>query len=441
LVSALQEHRDRMMSLARNGSPVALEELAQAVDDIGEHLLVADEELRVQHEHLLQSTNRLDLLVAAHEELFANAPVAYVQTDADGIIVRVNHAARRLLRLPPQPRRSHALVSMVENVYRPAVRTLINELRLEADLRETSRPPQPVEAHLVRSGGPSVPVLFTGRRSSDGGSGRPLLHWEIQERSLPAVSQPAAGATPRVGSTLRPGDVPAVRALADAAVDLAQQDSPSLALQHVVAHARSVPGCDEAGITLVRPRGHVDSPVTTGELAAACDQLQYDLGEGPCLQAVALQQTVRANQLASDPRWPNFGPKAAELGIGSMLAVPLAVFRGTTGALNLYASAEDAFDRDSELIAEAFASHAAIALAHAELEANLRVGLTTREEIGRAVGILMERHRVNATAAFDMLVYASQRAHRKLRDLAVWVNMTGEDPSLFIASDGRQARN
>ena len=66
---------------------------------------------------------------------------------------------------------------------------------------------------------------------------------------------------------------------------------------------------------------------------------------------------------------------------------------------------------------------------YADLEANLRIGLETRELVGRAVGILMERHRVTAQLAFDMLVTASQESHRKLRDIAAQVTETGEDPT------------
>jgi GAF domain-containing protein len=134
----------------------------------------------------------------------------------------------------------------------------------------------------------------------------------------------------------------------------------------------------------------------------------------------------------SESRWPQFAPRAAELGVGSMLVLPLNAPRGTLGSLNLYARATSAFDQDSALIADAFATHAGIALAHAQMESNLRTAMTSREEIGRAVGILMERHRVAATQAFDMLVFVSQRTHRKLRDIAAWVDATGEDPSVLL---------
>ncbi|HLY34157.1 MAG TPA: ANTAR domain-containing protein, partial [Jatrophihabitantaceae bacterium] len=140
----------------------------------------------------------------------------------------------------------------------------------------------------------------------------------------------------------------------------------------------------------------------------------------------------RVDDLRDDERWPEFATKASELGIRSVLAVPLMTTKGILGALNLYAHAPAAFDNDAETIASVFATHAAIALFHVELEANLRMGLSTREEIGRAVGILMERHRVSAARAFDMLVVASQRSHRKLRYIALWVNETGEDPASLV---------
>jgi GAF domain-containing protein len=226
-----------------------------------------------------------------------------------------------------------------------------------------------------------------------------------------------------------------VQTLAVAAVDIASQSSPAQTIEHVVAQARAaVPDCEEAGVMLVRARGRIESAANTGELAAACDKLEEALGEGPCLGAIERSEPIMVKDVAHDARWPRFGRHAASLGVGSLLAVPLSTPRGVIGALNLYSSRVDAFDDGDELIAVAFATHAAIALANAELEANLRTGLATREEIGRAVGILMERHRITASAAFDMLVVASQHSHRKLRDVATWVNETGEDPAALIAA-------
>ncbi|HKC77945.1 MAG TPA: GAF and ANTAR domain-containing protein, partial [Gaiellaceae bacterium] len=193
-----------------------------------------------------------------------------------------------------------------------------------------------------------------------------------------------------------------------------------------------IPGCDAVGITVLRGKRRLETPESSSGEAAACDQLQHELMQGPCLDTFDTNAVVRADDLAIDERWPEFAAKASELGVRSVLAVPLMTPKGILGALNLYAHHPNAFDADGQTIASVFATHAAIALFHSELEANLRMGLSTREEIGRAVGILMERHRVSASRAFDMLVYASQRSHRKLRYIALWVNETGEDPASLV---------
>src|SRR5579859_3834981 len=93
----LDIRRNRLLELARAESSDTAADLIAAIDDIGAQLMVADEELRVQNEQLTRSARQLDLLVAAHEELFANAPTAYVQSDSDGLVVRMNRAARELL--------------------------------------------------------------------------------------------------------------------------------------------------------------------------------------------------------------------------------------------------------------------------------------------------------------------------------------------------------
>ena len=232
----------------------------------------------------------------------------------------------------------------------------------------------------------------------------------------------------------RPQDGPAeddpLTTIADIASSLALQSSPDAMMQQVTVEAlAAIPGCDEVGITLVRGDGRLETPAATGEIAAKCDQIQYNYREGPCLEAFRTNQIVRVDDIASDTRWPQFALAAADLGIGGMLALPLSAPRNLMGALNLYAMSPNAFDDpDVERIAAAFVTHAAIAIMHSELEANLRVGMESREQIGRAVGILMERHRLTASAAFERLVASSQRTHRKLRDVAQWVNDTGEDP-------------
>jgi PAS domain-containing protein len=417
-LSELRAARERLRSLAE-GLPVAdAGQLADAVDTLTEQLLVADEELRVQSEHLEQSSRRLDLLVAVHEELFAGAPTAYIQTDDEGVIVRYNHAARRLLNLPPVSARSRTLVALVRDSERPVVRRVLSRLRTSARGPAAGTASDRVEV-TVRTDAGWLPVVARARRLSDAGTGRPLLHWELESAATARVPDSAS----RAGQ---------LRVLAEAAAELAGQPTPQQTLEHIAQLAmRSVAGCDQASVSVQRGRGKLESPAATGELAAACDQLQYELKEGPCVRALDETEPIRVTDMSAERRWPRFAPRAAQLGVGSMLAIPLAAPRGLVGALNLYAKSPDAFSADDQLGAQAYAVHAGIALAHAELEANLRLGMETREQIGRAVGILMERNRITAGDAFDLLVVASQNAHRKLRDVAAWVNETGEDPVRF----------
>jgi AmiR/NasT family two-component response regulator len=104
-----------------------------------------------------------------------------------------------------------------------------------------------------------------------------------------------------------------------------------------------------------------------------------------------------------------------------------------------YSPEQSAFDVDAEILAASLASSSAVVFAARELEGNLRAGMETRERIGQAVGVLMERHRLTAQQAFDLLVYVSQRTHRKLREIANWVTETGEDPQAFLQGVQRES--
>ncbi|HZC72634.1 MAG TPA: GAF and ANTAR domain-containing protein [Jatrophihabitans sp.] len=241
------------------------------------------------------------------------------------------------------------------------------------------------------------------------------------------MAQPELAVAPVEGTTVQQrADVGAMTA---ATLALAGQEDPEATLVEIGQWARRVlPTSDEIGVTLIRSRGRIETPIATG-LAAACVPLLLDPDVGPCRSLRDVVEPVHIANTTDEQRWPQFAARAASLSVGSVLAVPMSATRGTVGLLSFVAAATSAFDEQAALIGAAYATHAGIALTHIELETNLRVGLQTREEIGRAVGILMERHRITAAAAFDMLVVASQHSHRKLRDVAAWMNETGEDPA------------
>jgi GAF domain-containing protein len=200
-------------------------------------------------------------------------------------------------------------------------------------------------------------------------------------------------------------------------------------LQAITAAAVAVvPAAEACGITYVIARRKVEPRASTGELPRAVDALQDRLGQGPCVDAAWEQEIVLVDDVATDERWPAFAREAARLGVGSMLCYQLFVASDHLGALNLYASRPGAFDDESQDIGHLFAAHAAVAVAGAEHEEHLRGAVSSRDLIGQAKGILMERHKITAHQAFDVLARVSQEVNRKLVDVAREITDTGAVP-------------
>jgi GAF domain-containing protein len=227
----------------------------------------------------------------------------------------------------------------------------------------------------------------------------------------------------------RPGGSRLAEMLSASARLLQAEPDLETTLQAVVAVTLSnVPGAEHAGITTLDKGRRPQTPAASHELVETVDAVQYRLREGPCLSALHGQSTMLADDLADDDRWPRFGPRAVELGVRSMVSFQLFVHAGTVGALNLYAHDRGAFSEESVAIGQLLAAHAAIAMVAARNAQEMKRALSTRDVIGQAKGILMERHKISADAAFGLLVQASQDANRKLRDIAVMVSATGDDP-------------
>lgn len=111
-----------------------------------------------------------------------------------------------------------------------------------------------------------------------------------------------------------------------------------------------------------------------------------------------------------------------------MMCFQLFVAGDQLGAMNLYSRRAAAFDDEAQGVGELFAGHAAIALAGAEHEEHLRLGMSHRDLIGQAKGILMERYRLTADQAFGVLARVSQEKNRKLVDIAGELTDTGSMP-------------
>lgn len=212
-----------------------------------------------------------------------------------------------------------------------------------------------------------------------------------------------------------------------------REHSMSSLLQRVVDLSNSVmPGDTETSVSLV-VRGHPTTPVSTGELAQQLDEAQFANGDGPCLHAARTGEITEITDTRRERRWPDYVRRAAEKGNLSSLSVPLPVDDTIAGALNTYARRPDAFDGESRAQAVRFAPYAAVAIAnmqtyqHArEMADNLQIALETRAIIDQAKGILMERYKITADQAFQMLAQVSMRRNIKLRDVADALVRTGE---------------
>lgn len=186
----------------------------------------------------------------------------------------------------------------------------------------------------------------------------------------------------------------------------------------------AIPGADGAGLTLLE-HGKSSTIVVSSDFVQRVDDIQYTLGEGPCVTAVAEARTVRSGSLGEDPAWPRFGRRVARLGVHSSLSVPLIVGAEVVGGINIYAHDRDAFDQDAAEHAELYAVPAAISvqtahsLAHTRAVAEqLEKALTSRAVIDQAIGILIARSGCTDTQAFDTLRTISQNENTPLREVA-----------------------
>ena len=203
--------------------------------------------------------------------------------------------------------------------------------------------------------------------------------------------------------------------------------------QVVDAAVTTIDGCDSAGVFIldgnaIRTVAHSDESVID------LDRQQEQASEGPCLGALEAQAVIYVGDLADDDRFPRFAPVAVRSGIRTVLAYPL-VADGMRGALNLYGrvpNAVGATDRAKGAILAVLAGVAIGAASQRQEDqahnVDLQQALISREVIGQAQGILMERERINADQAFDVLRRASQHLNQKLRDVARSLVDTGESP-------------
>ena len=190
-------------------------------------------------------------------------------------------------------------------------------------------------------------------------------------------------------------------------------------VERVAEYARSAVGCDDAGVLLVHARHRIETAAATSEPVRRAHDLQVELDEGPCLDALEDPTAIyQVHDTAADERWPRWSAAVVELGYRSVLSVPLATASRRYGSLNVYASRVGAFDEDDIAVTTVVARHASVALAASRDLEGLRRAVDARKLIGIAMGLLMERYGIDSDRAFDVLRRYSQQHNVKLRDVA-----------------------
>ena len=182
--------------------------------------------------------------------------------------------------------------------------------------------------------------------------------------------------------------------------------------------------CDHAGITINDKRDLI-TKVSSDDVVQRANQLQRELGEGPCLDVQRDQNTVVSTDLSQERRWPIWAPQAHdELGVSSMMSLLIYTDGHSFGALSLYARDGRRFDADDVAVGQALASQLAVTIAAERQIDQLGLGMHNRLVIGQAQGILMERLDITAEQAFDYLRRASMHANRKVVDVATEIAHT-----------------
>lgn len=208
-------------------------------------------------------------------------------------------------------------------------------------------------------------------------------------------------------------------------VDLAQQLARSLppgdldqTLERITAAAvRVLPDVTMSSISILHADGSLETVAPTDQLLCDIDATQYELREGPCYEAATEEGNVVSTDLAVDERFPRYRETALEAGIRAQVGVRLFDSNASSGALNLYSDRAGAFE-DLGSLADLFREQSAMALAYAAEVHSLREAVQSRQLIGQAVGVVMERYGLNDQRAFAFLARLSSTRNVKLRVIA-----------------------
>lgn len=206
--------------------------------------------------------------------------------------------------------------------------------------------------------------------------------------------------------------------MAELAQVISLRDVDNVLVDVTAAAKELIPGVDIAGVLLVGKGGTHQTLAPTSDVMFKLDELQMTTGEGPCLQAALDEIVIRTDDFRNEPRFPNYAPKVVEPGLLSALSLKLYTADRTAGALNLFGYEPRPWNSEAETIGMVLAAHAASAILASRESEQLQSALSTRDRIGQAKGIIMERFKIDDVRAFEMLRKLSQDTNTKLVDVA-----------------------
>jgi transcriptional regulator with GAF, ATPase, and Fis domain len=207
--------------------------------------------------------------------------------------------------------------------------------------------------------------------------------------------------------------------LADAAEAINAGGTLEDTLDTIARTARdTVPGFDDVSITVRETDGSLSTMAATSALVRELDNLQYEVGEGPCLSALKQDENVLAEHLAQESRWPRYVPGAVDAGVRAQMGVQLYSRQDSLGGLNFYSTSSATIDPEAPRRAQLFAQHAALALEHTRHAELVSAAAPTRRLVSQAVGIMMERFEITEERAMFCLVRVAAAGQLEVAEVA-----------------------
>jgi GAF domain-containing protein len=190
-----------------------------------------------------------------------------------------------------------------------------------------------------------------------------------------------------------------------------------------------IDGVDYADVLLIAEPDTFRSVAATDQIATELDDVQQRFHEGPCLDAAIKDIVTVSNDLSDDDRWPRFAKSAIAAGVHGMQSFRLYTHNDRMGALNLFARERNVFTAEVEALAALLATQAAVALIAEDKQLQFRSALASRDVIGQAKGMIMERFHVDALRAFELLKKLSQDSNTRLVEVATELVSRGPTPT------------